>query len=86
MFYEAAAKDDSRTIGVAVSKDGLKGWKCLDAPVLTASANASWDSGNVGAPCAVSMEGGVSELPTFIFLKLVQITQSNNKVSTRRSC
>ncbi len=57
MFYEAVAENDTRSIGVAVSKDGLKNWTCLDAPVLTASANASWDSGAVGAPCAVSMEG-----------------------------
>lgn len=62
MFYEAVAADDSRTIGVAVSKDGVKSWKCADAPVLSASTTGSWDSGDVGAPCAVSMEGEISDL------------------------
>ena len=69
MFYEAVAEDDRRSIGVAVSKDGLKGWKCLDAPVLTASATTSWDSGDVGAPCAVNMEGRPSLLYTCIIWK-----------------
>jgi len=57
MFYEAVAADNTRTISVAVSKDGVQGWKCLGRPVLTAGKVGLWDAGDVGAPCAVSMAG-----------------------------
>ena len=57
MFYEAVAEDNTRSISVAVSKDGLTGWKCLGSPVLSADDTSGWDCGSVGAPCAVSMEG-----------------------------
>lgn len=30
MFYEAVAADGSRAIGLAASKDGIRGWKRLD--------------------------------------------------------
>ena len=30
MFYEGIAADGSRSIGLAVSKDGVKNWKQLD--------------------------------------------------------
>jgi hypothetical protein len=60
MFYEAVAADNTRTISVAVSKDGVKGWKCLGHPVLTAGNLGLWDSGDVGAPCAVPMAGPLS--------------------------
>ena len=33
MFYEAVAADGSRAIGVAASKDGIRGWKRLDRSV-----------------------------------------------------
>ena len=63
MFYEGVARDDSRSIGVAVSTDGLRGWKRVsDGPVLSASesssSSSSWDDGGVGAPCVVPMAGG----------------------------
>ena len=59
MFYEAVAADGSRSIGLAVSKDGLKGWKRLPQPLLSAAPDAgAWDSAGVGEPCAVSMSGG----------------------------
>ena len=66
MFYEAVARDDSRSLGVAVSPDGLRGWRrAVDGPVLEASApspsaspGGSWDDGGVGAPCVVPMAGG----------------------------
>lgn len=57
MFYEAVAADNTRTISLAVSKDGVKGWKCLGHPILTAGAPGLWDAEDVGAPCAVSMAG-----------------------------
>jgi len=66
MFYEAVAADDSRSIGVAVSEDGLGGWRrASDRPVLEASPASAgssspprWDDGGVGAPCVVPMAGG----------------------------
>ena len=68
MVYEAVARDDERSIGVAVSKDGLRGWRRVsDKPVLEASSSSSsnssspsssWDDGGVGAPCLVPMAGG----------------------------
>lgn len=59
MFYEAVAADGGRSIGLAVSKDGLSGWKRYDKPVMQPSAEeGSWDSGSMGAPCAVSMSAG----------------------------
>lgn len=59
MFYEAVAQDGSRSIGLGVSKDGRSNWQRLDAPVLSpAPDSAAWDSGSVGAPCAVSMSEG----------------------------
>ena len=70
MFYEAVAEDNMRSIGLAVSKDGLKDWKRCPRPILTAATAAAaagagtsgsmavWDSGSIGAPCAVSMSAG----------------------------
>ena len=57
MFYEAVAADDSRSISVAVSKDGISGWKRLGRPILGPQRGSAWDSGDVGAPCAVPMAG-----------------------------
>lgn len=64
MFYEAIAEDDSRTISLAVSRDGSKAWKCLGKPVIRAGGQGSWDAGGVGEPCAVSMEGKAFEAST----------------------
>lgn len=59
MFYEAVAADGRRSIGLAVSKDGKADWKRCPTPLLTGSGEVgAWDSGRVGAPCAVSMSGG----------------------------
>jgi predicted GH43/DUF377 family glycosyl hydrolase len=59
MFYEAVAADGSRSIGLAVSKDGLKRWERLPQPVLAAAdSTMAWDAAGVGEPCAVSMSGG----------------------------
>ncbi len=59
MFYEAVAADGGRSVGLAVSDDGLREWRRHDAPVLEASAApGAWDGGGVGTPWAVSMAGG----------------------------
>jgi hypothetical protein len=63
MFYEAVAADGRRSIGVAVSKDGLRGWQRCPQPVLEGSGKAgAWDEGGVGCPWAVSMAGGAWRL------------------------
>lgn len=59
MFYEGVASDNTRSIGVAVSEDGLLGWKRYSSPVLSPSSDKdAWDSGSVGTPWAVSMAKG----------------------------
>ncbi|DBA88789.1 TPA: hypothetical protein ACH3X1_004204 [Trebouxia sp. C0004] len=59
MWYEGVAEDKSRSIGMAVSNDGISGWKRWDRPVLTCSNDPeAWDRGSVGTPCPVSMAGG----------------------------
>lgn len=58
MFYEAFAADGRRSIGVAVSEDGLRNWERHSEPVLGAGAAGAWDGVEVGAPCAVAMAEG----------------------------
>eukprot|EP00873_Tetraselmis_striata_P025374 jgi/Tetstr1/445638/TSEL_003443.t1 len=56
MFYEAVAKDDTRSIGMAISKNGLDKWTAVGGPVLAPSGVAgAWDGGSVGTPRAVPM-------------------------------
>lgn len=58
MAYEGVARDGKRSIGLAVSEDGLKGWRQVsDKPVLMASSEDGWDSRGVGSPCLVQMDG-----------------------------
>ncbi len=38
MYYEAVASDNRRTVGLAVSKDGMKGWKRCPYPVFEPAA------------------------------------------------
>lgn len=59
MFYEAVAADGSRSIALATSADGRRSWQRQAAPLLTAAQQeGAWDSGSVGAPCAVPMSAG----------------------------
>lgn len=69
MFYEAVAEDDARTIGMAVSRDGLTDWQCLPEPILQSAASTkvegdesssspAWDGHGIGAPCAIAMAEG----------------------------
>jgi len=57
MFYEAVAADNRRSIGMAVSKDGVRDWQRLARPVLEAGQPGSWDAGGVCSPSVVSMAG-----------------------------
>ncbi|EIE20651.1 hypothetical protein COCSUDRAFT_30400 [Coccomyxa subellipsoidea C-169] len=57
MFYEGVARDNARSIGVAVSENGLS-WRRLSRPVLKAGPPGAWDCGGVGSPCAVPMADG----------------------------
>lgn len=51
--------DGGRSIGVAVSDDGLSGWQRCPQPVLAGSGReGGWDAADVGCPWAVSMAGG----------------------------
>lgn len=61
MFYEAVAPDNTRSISLAVSKDGVKNWKRLGKPILVGEKEDGWDSGGVGSPCPVSMAGNFSQ-------------------------
>jgi hypothetical protein len=62
MAYEAVSADGAtRSIGLAVSADGLTGWTAAPEPLLSPSSAASpdaWDAGGVGGPCLVPMAGG----------------------------
>jgi hypothetical protein len=62
MFYEGIAEDGRRSIGVAISDDGVKNWRRQAEPAFTSTSGSeegsSWDSGSVGTPCAVSMAKG----------------------------
>ncbi|RDX89361.1 hypothetical protein CR513_28919, partial [Mucuna pruriens] len=57
MAYEGVAADGRRSIGVAVSPDGLKEWVRLqDEVVLEPSDLGCWDDKGVGSPCLVEMD------------------------------
>ncbi|KDP41233.1 hypothetical protein JCGZ_15640 [Jatropha curcas] len=53
MAYEGVAADGKRSIGLAMSLDGLKGWQRLqdEEGVLEPSEKDEWDSKGVGSPC-----------------------------------
>ena len=57
MFYEGVGEGGVRSIGLAVSQDGIGGWKRHEEPVVAPSAD-NWDAGGVGQPWAVSMNKG----------------------------
>ncbi|XP_059655824.1 uncharacterized protein LOC132302854 [Cornus florida] len=62
MAYEGVAADGGRSIGLAVSPDGMKNWVRLqDDAVLKPSEEDGWDNKGVGSPCLVQMEGKSSE-------------------------
>lgn len=62
MTYEGVADDGKRSIGLAVSTDGLKDWRRLeDESVLKAESENGWDNEGVGSPCLVQMDGNSDE-------------------------
>ncbi|KAF5449584.1 hypothetical protein F2P56_030014 [Juglans regia] len=57
MAYEGIAADGRRSIGLAVSSDGLKNWRRFhDEAALAPSAKDGWDNEGVGSPCLVQMD------------------------------
>ncbi|CAL0308095.1 unnamed protein product [Lupinus luteus] len=57
MAYEGVAADGKRSIGLAVSLDGLKEWTRLhDVAILKPSDKGCWDDKDVGSPCLVQMD------------------------------
>ncbi|KAI4328476.1 hypothetical protein L6164_020828 [Bauhinia variegata] len=60
--YEGIAADGSRSIGMAVSPDGLKEWVRLqDEAILKPSDKGCWDDMGVGSPCLVEMDTNADE-------------------------
>ncbi|CAH9128996.1 unnamed protein product [Cuscuta epithymum] len=60
MAYEGVGVDGRRSIGVAISPDGLKGWRRVVGcnPVLRGCEGGDgWDCEGVGSPCLVQMDG-----------------------------
>ncbi|XVF43154.1 hypothetical protein PTKIN_Ptkin02bG0017700 [Pterospermum kingtungense] len=65
MAYEGvgAANRRRRSIGLAVSPDGLKDWRRLqeEAVLKPAEKDDGWDCQCVGSPCLVEMDGDIDE-------------------------
>ncbi|KAK7309814.1 hypothetical protein RJT34_06855 [Clitoria ternatea] len=62
MVYEGVAGDGKRSIGIAVSPDGLKEWVRLqDEAILEPSDKGCWDDKDVGSPCLVHMDSEANE-------------------------
>ncbi|KAH7515979.1 hypothetical protein FEM48_Zijuj10G0085800 [Ziziphus jujuba var. spinosa] len=62
MAYEGVDAKGKRSIGLAVSPDGLKDWtRFQDEGVLKPSMGNGWDNKGVGSPCLVHMDGEEDE-------------------------
>ena len=62
MAYEGVSANGERSIGLAVSLDGLKDWTRLhDQAILEASEANGWDNKGVGSPYLVQMDGKEDE-------------------------
>ncbi|KAL6350742.1 hypothetical protein AAG906_028207 [Vitis piasezkii] len=58
MAYEGVDGNGRRSIGLAVSPDGLKEWRrSQDEAVLMPAEDDGWDNKGVGSPCLVQMDG-----------------------------
>ncbi|KAG5604058.1 hypothetical protein H5410_025550 [Solanum commersonii] len=59
MVYEGVDGNGRRSIGMAISSDGLKGWKRVEEndPLLKRCEEGGWDSEEVGSPYLVEMDG-----------------------------
>lgn len=63
MAYEGVAADGRRSIGMAISPNGLKEWVRLqDEAILEPSDRGCWDDKDVGSPCLVQMDKEENEL------------------------
>nr|GMD21095.1 Glycosyl hydrolase, five-bladed beta-propellor domain-containing protein [Ipomoea batatas] len=61
MAYEGVGVDGKRSIGMAVSSDGLKGWRRVNnskSVLKQCEEEDGWDSEGVGSPCLVEMDNG----------------------------
>ncbi|XP_042502471.1 uncharacterized protein LOC122079808 [Macadamia integrifolia] len=63
MAYEGLAADGKRSVGLAVSPDGLKDWvRYGERTILTPSMEEDgWDNQGVGSPCLVEMDGDAGD-------------------------
>ncbi|XP_028803648.1 uncharacterized protein LOC114758723 [Neltuma alba] len=62
MAYEGIAADGRRSIGVAVSPDGLKQWVRLqDKALLQPAEKGCWDDKGVGSPYLVSVDSNAGD-------------------------
>ncbi|TXG56538.1 hypothetical protein EZV62_017851 [Acer yangbiense] len=65
MAYEGVGKDGKRSIGLAVSPDGVKNWKRIqedhEAALEASTGEDGWDNEGVGSPCLVRMEDSFDE-------------------------
>lgn len=59
MIYEGVDGNGRRSIGMAISSDGLKGWRRVEEnnPLLKRCEEGGWDSEGVGSPYLVEMDG-----------------------------
>ncbi|XP_041013648.1 uncharacterized protein LOC121256919 [Juglans microcarpa x Juglans regia] len=57
MAYEGISANGERSIGLAVSPDGLKNWERFqEDPIIKPSEKDGWDNKGVGSPCLIQME------------------------------
>ncbi|KAF5443361.1 hypothetical protein F2P56_035921 [Juglans regia] len=57
MAYEGVSANGVRSIGLAVSADGLKNWERFqEDPIIKPSEKDGWDNKGVGSPCLIQME------------------------------
>lgn len=62
MAYEGVDMNGRRSIGLAVSPNGLKDWsRVQEGSVLKWAEEDGWDDRGVGSPCLVEMEGEEDE-------------------------
>ncbi|KAB1994246.1 hypothetical protein ES319_D13G086700v1 [Gossypium barbadense] len=63
MAYEGVGADGRRSIGLAMSAEGLKDWRRVEdeAVLKLATMEDGWDSKGIGSPCLVEMDGDVDE-------------------------
>ncbi|XP_043723183.1 uncharacterized protein LOC122670394 [Telopea speciosissima] len=63
MAYEGLSADGQRSIGLAVSPDGLKGWERYSERAIFGPSveQDGWDNQGVGSPCLVQMDGDAED-------------------------